>query len=167
VTRALVLNTTYEPLSIVSSRRAVVLVFNDKADVVEAQETRWRSERVSLLVPSVVKLRRFVRVPYLRRVPLTRNAVFARDGHRCQYCGRAAECLDHVVPRSKGGVHTWENVVACCRPCNARKADHLLPETSLQLTTRPQVPRRHDWVVASLGFPVDPTWHPYLLADSA
>ena len=165
--KALVLNTTYEPLSIVTSRRAVVLVISDKADVVEAQETMWHAERMSIQVPSVVKLRRFVRVPYLRRVPLTRTAVFARDGHRCQYCGRVAECLDHVIPRSKGGTHTWENIVASCRPCNVRKADHFLPETSMRLTRKPQVPRRHDWVHASTGIPVDPTWHPYLLADSA
>ena len=164
---ALVLNTTYEPLSVVSLRRAVVLVFSDKADVVESQDTVWRAERVSILVPSVVKLRRFVRVPYMRRIPLTRPAVFARDGNRCQYCGAVAECLDHVVPRSKGGVHAWENVVACCRECNVRKADHHLVETSMQLARTPQVPRRHDWVVASTGFPVDPTWHRYLLADSA
>jgi 5-methylcytosine-specific restriction endonuclease McrA len=167
VTKALVLNTTYEPLSIVTSRRAVVLVISDKADVVEAQELRWHSERTSFQVPSVVRLRRFVRVPYLRRVPLTRSAVFARDGNRCQYCGRSAECLDHVIPRSKGGTHTWENVVACCRTCNVRKADRFLPETSMRLVTKPQVPRRHDWVYASMGFPVDPAWHPYLLADSA
>lgn len=167
MTKALVLNTTYEPLSIVTSRRAVVLVISDKADVVEAQELRWHSERTSFQVPSVVRLRRFVRVPYLRRVPLTRSAVFARDGNRCQYCGRSAECLDHVIPRSKGGTHTWENVVACCRTCNVRKADHFLPETSMRLVTKPQVPRRHDWVYASMGFPVDPAWHPYLLADSA
>ena len=167
MTKALVLNTTYEPLSIVTSRRAVVLVISDKADVVEAQDLRWHAERTSFQVPSVVRLRRFVRVPYLRRVPLTRAAVFARDGNRCQYCGRSAECLDHVIPRSKGGTHTWENVVACCRACNVRKADHFLPETSMRLATRPQVPRRHDWVYASMGFPIDPAWHPYLLADSA
>ena len=166
-TKALVLNTTYEPLSIVTSRRAVVLVVNRKADMVEAQDLLWHAERTVVQVPSVVKLRRFVRVPYLRRVPLTRRAVFARDDHRCQYCGRVAECLDHVIPRSKGGTHTWENVVASCRPCNVRKADHDLREIAMELAFKPRVPRRHDWVYASLGFPVDPAWHPYLLADSA
>ena len=161
------LNTTYEPLSVVASRRAVVLVISDKADVVEAQDILWRAERVSIRVPSVVKLRRFVRVPYLRRVPLTRMAVFVRDGNRCQYCGGKAECLDHVIPRSKGGTHSWENVVACCRVCNVRKADHFLERTSMQLARAPQVPRRHDWVFASTGSAVDPSWHSYLLADSA
>lgn len=167
MTRALVLNTTYEPLSIISSRRAVVLVLSNKADLVESQDSIWHAERVSVQVPSVVKLRRFVRVPYLRRVPLTRAAVFARDGQRCQYCGRVAECLDHVTPRSKGGTHTWENIVACCRACNVRKADHLLRDTSMRLTGRPRVPRRHDWVYAGTGISVDPAWHPYLLAGPA
>ncbi len=166
-TRALVLNATYEPLSIVTSRRAVVLVINEKAELVEVQDTIWHAEHTSVQVPSVVRLRRFVRVPYLRRVPLTRTAVFARDGNRCQYCGRVAECLDHVIPRSKGGTHTWENVVASCRPCNVRKADLFLPETSMELLVKPGVPRRHDWVYASMGIPVDPAWHRYLLADSA
>ena len=67
-----------------------------------------------------------MRVPYRNRVPLSRRAVFARDGHRCQYCNRAAENIDHVVPRSRGGPHTWDNVVASCRACNARKEDRLL-----------------------------------------
>lgn len=165
--RALVLNTTYEPLSIVTSRRAVVLVVNHKADIVEAQDGVWRAERVSVRVPSVVRLRSYVRVPYLRRVPLTRAAVFARDGHRCQYCGHGAECLDHIVPRSKGGTHVWENVVACCRPCNVRKADHLLFETPMSLARLPRVPRRHDWVLARMGPSLDPRWQAYLLADSA
>lgn len=145
----------------------MVLVINNKADVVEANGQLWHAERTSIQVPSVVKLRRFVRVPYLRRVPLTRTAVFARDGNRCQYCGRVAECLDHVIPRSKGGTHTWENVVASCRACNVRKADHLLPETSMELTIKPEIPRRHVWLYSGLGLPIDPSWHRYLLADSA
>ena len=145
----------------------MVLVINKKADVVEANGQLWHAERTSIQVPSVVKLRRFVRVPYLRRVPLTRTAVFARDSHRCQYWGRVAECLDHVIPRSKGGTHTWENVVASCRACNVRKADHLLAETSMELTIKPEIPRRHDWVYSGLGFPIDPSWQRYLLADSA
>ncbi len=107
--KTLVLNTTYEPLSIVSLRRAVVLIFNDKADVVEAQDAIWRAERVSILVPSVVKLRRFVRVPYLRRVPLTRNAVFARDGNRCQYCGAVSRMpRPRDTPFERRGSHLGE-----------------------------------------------------------
>ena len=73
-----------------------------------------------------MRLRHFVRVPYRARAPLTRRAVFARDAWSCQYCGATAENLDHVIPRSRGGEHIWENVVAACRRCNAKKENHLL-----------------------------------------
>ncbi len=123
--RALVLNASYEPLSVVSERRALVLVLTDKANVVVSRDEIWNSETLSIEIPSVVKLIRYVRVPYRRTVPVTRRAVFGRDGHQCQYCGGPAESLDHIRPRSKGGDHSWENVVACCRACNVRKGDRL------------------------------------------
>jgi len=167
VQRALILNASFEPLSIVKARRAVVLVLRGSADVVEPGDDVWRSERVTLDVPSVVRLRAYVKVPYGRRVPLTRNAVFARDGHRCQYCTGPAESLDHVVPRSRGGTHTWENVVACCRRCNIRKGSKLLTESGYHLKKRPTAPSYHGWLYATLGAAPDPRWQQYLLADSA
>ena len=115
------LNASFEPLCVVSMRRAVVLVLKDKAQVVARNGAELHSERRVIPVPSVIRLVHFVRVPYRSRVPLSRRAVFARDGHRCQYCNRAAENIDHIVPRSRGGEHAWENVVASCRACNARK----------------------------------------------
>lgn len=160
--RALILNATYEPLSIVSSRRALVLVLREKAVVVEDSGESWNSERSSHPVPSVIRLRAFVKVPYARRVALNRRAVFARDEHRCQYCGKNAENLDHVVPRSKGGAHTWENVVASCRRCNVRKGDRNPNEAGMRLLSKPRAPRRHGWVFVSLGAPPDPAWRPYL-----
>jgi 5-methylcytosine-specific restriction endonuclease McrA len=93
---------------------------------------------------------------------VTRRAVFGRDGHRCQYCGGPAESLDHVLPRSRGGDHSWENVVACCRPCNISKGDRLPTEAGLRLNTKPGPPRRYAWIYASTGYQVDPAWHPYL-----
>lgn len=165
VARALVLNASYEALSIVPIRRAVVLLLNGKAEVVEADAgCEWRSEHLAVPVPSVIRLRRFVRVPYARRVPLTRRAVFARDAGRCQYCARRAENLDHVVPRSRGGTHTWENVVASCRRCNTRKGNRTPREAAMALRRRPQAPRRDGWVTVSLGGPPDPRWQPYLRA---
>ena len=117
------LNATYEPLSVVSARRAVVLVVRQKADLVHANGGYFSSERLRVPIPSVIRLRRYVRVPYRRRVPLSRRAVFARDEFACQYCGSGAENLDHVFPRARGGSHTWENVVAACRACNTKKGD--------------------------------------------
>ena len=114
-THALVLNASMEPLCVVSTRRAVVLLLSQKADMLHAGEGQFRAERTALPAPSVVRLRRYVHVPYRRRAALSRRGVFLRDGGHCQYCGRAAENVDHVVPRSRGGPHGG----AACR---ARRA---------------------------------------------
>ena len=136
MSRALVLNATFEPLCVVSARRAVVLVLSEKADLVSDSGEAMHSERLTVQIPSVIKLRTFVRVPFRRRTALNRRAVFARDGSRCQYCSGPAESIDHVVPRSRGGEHIWENVVAACRRCNTSKRDRLLSETTMTLRRR-------------------------------
>ncbi|MGE3619314.1 MAG: HNH endonuclease [Acidimicrobiia bacterium] len=161
MSRALVLNATYEPLCVVPTRRAAVLVLADKAELLHDTGEVLRSEHLSLAVPSVVRLRSFVRVPFQRLAPLNRRAVFARDGHRCQYCGAVADSIDHVVPRSRGGAHAWENVVAACRPCNVDKRDRLLHETTMTLRRRPMVPRAITWVVVAVGS-IPATWQPYV-----
>jgi 5-methylcytosine-specific restriction endonuclease McrA len=157
------LNASFEPLCVVSVRRAVVLVLKEKAEIVSRDDAELHSERLHVPVPSVIRLTHFVRVPFRSRVPLSRRAVFARDGHRCQYCSRPAENIDHVVPRSRGGEHTWENVVASCRPCNARKENRLLGETDLTLGRRPVAPHATLWLIATAGS-IDPAWVPYLPA---
>ncbi|HZP29417.1 MAG TPA: HNH endonuclease [Acidimicrobiia bacterium] len=159
--RALLLNASFEPLCVVSERRAVVLVLKEKAEIVERNGAELRSERAVFAVPSVIRLVHFVRVPYRTRVPLSRRAVFARDGHRCQYCNRAAENIDHVVPRSRGGAHEWDNVVASCRSCNARKEDRLPGEAGLKLRHPPRAPHASLWLLATAGS-VDPAWERYL-----
>ncbi len=166
MTRALVLNASYEPLCVVSSRRALLLVLDGKAELLHDTGGTFRSERAAFPEPSVVRLSYYVKVPYQARVALNRRAVFARDGHRCQYCGAAAENIDHVIPRSKGGTHTWENVVAACRPCNTRKEDRLLHESGLQLRRAPSVPRERLWVLVAVGT-VRADWEPYLAVPSA
>ena len=158
--RTLLLNATFEPLCVVSLRRAVVLVLKGKAEIVARDVAELHSARMNVPCPSVIRLVHFVRVPYRSRVPLSRRAVFARDEHRCQYCNRPAENIDHVIPRSRGGEHVWENVVASCRPCNARKENRYLHETDLRLR-RPPVAPHSSWVVTS-GGPIDPAWQPYL-----
>jgi len=161
MSRALVLNATYEPLCVVPSRRAVVLVLGHKAEMLHDTGEALHSEHLSVPVPSVIRLRHFVKVPYRRRAPLNRRGVFARDGHRCQYCSAGAESIDHIIPRSKGGEHTWENVVAACRRCNVRKRDRLLHETSMVLRGTPASPRELTWVVVAVGT-VPGHWEPYL-----
>jgi 5-methylcytosine-specific restriction endonuclease McrA len=157
--RALVLNASDAPLAVVSARRAVVLVLKEKAEVVASNGLIFRSERLQLEAPSVVRLRRFVKVPFRARAPLTRRAVFARDHWSCQYCAAAAENLDHVIPRSRGGEHVWENVVAACRRCNARKGNHLLAEAGMRLARLPFAPA--DGFRLSLGNP-ESEWEPFL-----
>lgn len=159
---ALVLNATYEPLSIVPARRAVCLVIDDKADLVEHDDDHeFRSVSMSLPLPLVVRLRYVVKVPHHRRASLSRRAVFARDGHRCQYCGDPADSIDHVVPRSRGGLHVWDNVTAACRSCNLRKRDRTPDEAGMPLRSTPRTPREMTWV--SLAVPrVPEAWKPYL-----
>ncbi len=157
--RSLVLNATLQPLAVVPARRAVVLVLKQKADVVASNGVVFHSEKLEIAAPSVVKLRYFVRVPYRARAALTRRAVFARDGWICQYCGSPAENVDHVVPKSRGGQHAWENVVAACRRCNSRKENRSPREVGLKLSRQPFVPR--DGLRLSLGR-LDPDWEPFL-----
>jgi 5-methylcytosine-specific restriction endonuclease McrA len=157
--RALVLNATHRPLAVVSARRAVVLVLKDKADVVTSNGMVFHSERLQIEAPSVVRLRYFVKVPYRAQAPLTRRAVFARDDWTCQYCGAPAENLDHVVPRSRGGEHSWENVVAACRRCNTKKENRLAEDAGLRLARRPFAPP--DGFRLSLGR-LEPEWEPFL-----
>ena len=139
-----------------------MLLLAEKAELITSTEAVFHSERASFPEPSVVRLTYYVKVPYQARVALNRRAVFARDGHRCQYCGATAENIDHVVPRSRGGTHTWENVVAACRPCNTRKEDRYLHETTMKLKRPPRAPRApRVWILVATGG-VRPDWEPYL-----
>lgn len=159
--RTLVLNVTYQPLSITTVRRALLLVLAGKADVIHTRPGSIRSPRLTMSVPSVVRLTYHARAPYRRRAPLHRRAVFARDAYRCQYCGNRAECIDHVHPRSRGGEHTWENVVACCRACNVGKGDSLLSEGRYRLRRTPYAPEPLA-VVAAMRGDAPSEWTDYL-----
>lgn len=162
---ALVLNASYEPLSIVPSRRAVCLVLADKAETVEHDAHLMRSELLSVPMPLVIRLRYMVKVPYHRRTSLSRRAVFARDDHRCQYCGASADSIDHVMPRSRGGLHVWENVAAACKRCNAVKRDRTPEEAGMHLTAVPRAPRELTWVSVAVSR-VPEAWKPYLARAS-
>jgi 5-methylcytosine-specific restriction endonuclease McrA len=166
MSQALVLNATYEPLCVVPTRRALLLTLDGKAELLHATDRIFRAERVALAEPSVVRLAYYVKVPYQARIALNRRAVFARDGHRCQYCGGMAENIDHVIPRSKGGPHAWDNVVAACRPCNTRKRDRLLEDSGMKLRRPPSVPRERTWVLVASGS-VRADWEPYLRTTPA
>ncbi|GAB2925552.1 HNH endonuclease [Rhodococcus aerolatus] len=162
--RVLLLNATYEPLTALPLRRAVVLLVCGKADVVHEDPSGLvlHSAGRSVQVPSVVRLRTYVHVPYRARIPMTRAALMHRDRFRCAYCGGKAETIDHVVPRSRGGEHSWENCVACCADCNHRKADRLLAEIGWTLRAALVPPKGRHWRLLASATELDPSWLRYL-----
>ena len=162
---ALVLNATYEPLSVVSARRAICLVLCDKAEVIADDGTVVHSERLTLASPIVIRLRYVVKVPYHRNATMSRRAVFARDHHRCGYCGETADSIDHVMPRSRGGKNVWENVIAACRGCNLRKRDRTPEEAGMQLSSIPRAPREMSWIMYAVPR-IPEQWKPYLAEAS-
>ncbi|MFI8100146.1 HNH endonuclease [Streptomyces sp. NPDC101118] len=148
----LVLNASFEPLSTVTLNRAVVLVLQDKAVVEQSHpELRVRAAAVELPVPRVIRLCRYVRVPFRRHAPWSRRGVLVRDQHRCAYCGARATTVDHVVPRAQGGGDTWLNTVASCAEDNHRKADRTPEQAGMPLLRRPFVPTPADAMLFSLG----------------
>lgn len=157
----LVLNASFEPLSVVSVRRAACLVLAGKAEILERDDVELRSPTVSLPMPMVVRLRYMVRAPRRRQAVLSRRAVFARDDHRCQYCGGPADSIDHVLPRSRGGPHVWENLVAACRPCNLTKRDRTPEEAGMRLSRPCVAPRSPAWVVVGQSR-IPEVWRAYL-----
>jgi 5-methylcytosine-specific restriction endonuclease McrA len=158
----LVLNSTFEPANVCSLRRAVVLLLKGKAETLEKDGTILRSEKTVLAVPAVVRLTKYVRIPRAEARRLSRSTILARDGFRCQYCGSSRHLtVDHVVPRSRGGVTCWENVVTSCSPCNVRKGSCLPSEAGMLPSRRPRPPLAGDFVLASQRVVPD-AWRPYL-----
>lgn len=164
--RTLVLNAGYEPLSVVSFKRAVVLVLTGKAVVLAAAADPVCSASVMVDRPQVILLNRYVRLPYGRSLPVSRRGVLRRDRHLCAYCARPATTIDHVLPRSRGGADSWENLVACCGPCNNTKGDRTPEEMGWALRSRPVVPRGPAWVVRGAER-LEPAWEEFLGAGAA
>ena len=147
--RCLALNASFEPLTMVPVRRALRLVIEGKAEIVEADGARViRSERLTVPRPAVIRLVKFVHVPRRFRRQVTNTFLFARDDYRCQYCGRTGgdlrhrECLtrDHLIPLSRGGGNDWDNVVTACSSCNTRKGNHLPEECGMHPRRPPHEP---------------------------
>jgi len=157
------LNASYEPLNVCSVRRAHVLVWKGKAEVIERLDRPLTTATDTYPWPHVIRLVTYVRVPRSVQRKISRRALFARDGWRCVYCGTTAGrlTLDHVLPRSRGGESVWENVVTSCAPCNLRKGDKLPHEAAMALGQPPRPPAPVLFI--RLAAPKVPEgWEPYL-----
>ena len=139
----LLLNTSFEPLRVINWKRALTLMFSGKVEVLEEYTREVRSVSLSVRLPAVVRLLKFVRVKS-SGVKFSRQNIYARDRYECQYCGASPPpselTYDHVIPRSLGGATDWENIVTCCIPCNRRKGGKLLESSDLRLRRRPSKP---------------------------
>lgn len=161
----LLLNASYEPLRVVSLRRAIVLLLKEKAEIVEADGDELRSGSLTLPKPSVIRLVYYVRIPSRLHLPLTRKMVLARDNYTCQYCGKRLPkselTIDHVIPRSRGGKTEWSNVVVACRRCNQHKGNRTPKEAGMKLLRKPFEPRYVAIVILGDGSRQE-SWEKYL-----
>ena len=162
--RSLLLNADNQPLHVCSAYRALLLVLDETADTVLDSGTVVHSQYVNFVLPSVVRLRRYVNVPRGRSIPLTTRTVVARDGGICAYCGDAdgpEMTMDHIIPRAQGGTHTWENVVCACRRCNHKKGSRTPEQAKMPLLHKPTRPRGAH--ARLLLYAVQSEWTPFLL----
>jgi 5-methylcytosine-specific restriction endonuclease McrA len=162
----LVLNQDYTPMSVCTLERAFLLVHLNKADLISASKKRvLRTVTRDYPYPSVIKINRYISLPY-KGVVLSRTNIFKRDGQKCQYCGINRDLtLDHLIPRSKGGVTSWNNLVTACRRCNARKGDYSLQESGLNLKVIPIKPS-YTMFLMGMKETVDEDWVPFLQSKS-
>ncbi len=163
---ALLLNASYEPLSIVDWRKAITLWWRGKAEVLVSHPRKIRSATATIDLPSVLRLQRRVKIPR-HRVTFTRANVYRRDGFRCQYCGGRFQSqeltFDHVVPRSRGGDTSWTNIVTSCRPCNRTKCSRTPGEAQMPLLSQPREPRWWPFSASAGNLDDHPEdWKPYL-----
>ncbi len=162
----LVLNASYEPINICAARRAIVLVLKGVAMTEEENGHHLHAARMAMRVPSVIRLLEYRRIPHQTRA-LSRKNILMRDRNTCQYCGKSLPSseltLDHVIPRSRGGLSTWENLVACCHPCNRSKGNQLPVEASMKLMREPRSFSLHTsrHIMRMLGRS-DAKWRKYL-----
>lgn len=161
----LVLNQNYEPLNVCNVRRALVLVFNGKAEVLELNHAFIHSSRYTIRAPSVIRLAHMIRRPH-PKAKLSRREVFLRDDFTCQYCGQHGRdlTLDHVMPKSRGGAHTWENLVSACRACNHRKGGKTLEEARMRPLHQPRQPKANIYHLVYRYVQAAPLeeWHKFL-----
>lgn len=168
MSHALVLNATFEPLQIVTWQRAIQLLFQGKVEVVEESDHEIHTVRISMRVPAVLRLLKYVPLKTKKQVVrFSRANIFIRDHHACQYCGnrfsRTNLTLDHVIPIVQGGKKSWENIVTACKPCNQRKGGRTPQQAGLVLIRKPSKPTWLPTTTLEMGVSVTPeSWKIYL-----
>jgi 5-methylcytosine-specific restriction endonuclease McrA len=160
--KVLLLNGNYEPLSICTVQKAIILIFMEKAELVTAAEGKVvRSASAAMEYPSIIRLSTFIHIPF-KKVILSRKNILRRDGHQCQYCGvRTGLTVDHIIPKSRGGEDSWENLTAACLRCNNRKGDRTPEEAHMHLKRKPVRPNHVVFLRQYVG-KIDKCWEPYL-----
>ena len=165
-TQVLVLNQNYEPMTITNAKKAIVLIYMGKAELVETYDSYVvRSITIALPLPSIVRLTRYISVPR-KRIVLSRKNIIKRDGHTCQYCGKANGpiTVDHVIPKGRGGEDSWENLVCACTRCNNKKGNRTPDEANMGLLRKPQKPSHLFFIRYVIG-KLDHRWKPYLFMN--
>ena len=160
--KVLILNQDFRALTICSVQRAFLLTYLKKSELIKNFDNQFlRTVTRSYPVPSIIRLYRYVNLPY-RGVMLSRQNIYRRDGHKCQYCGsKSSLTLDHVIPISKGGNSSWENLVTACKKCNARKGDFTPNESGMKLLQKPYKPS-YIMFLKDFSGKIDKSWKPYL-----
>ncbi len=159
----MVLNQSYEPLTICTLKKAVLLIYLGKAEIVHKDEKKSiRTVKMNFPWPSVIRISKFIKVPY-KKVILTRKNILRRDNYKCAYCGRSDLMLtvDHIIPKARGGSDSWENLITACTKCNNIKGDRTPEEANLKLLTRPYKPS-HVIFIKNIVSKIDEKWKPYL-----
>ena len=165
--QTLLLNATYEPLKVVHWQKAITLLCQGKVEIVSTYDREVRSVSVTFRLPSVIRLLRYIRIKRrIDYVPFSRANIYARDQHRCQYCGHQFPTsdltFDHVVPVAHGGRKDWENIVTCCAPCNRRKGDRLPKQANMVPSRTPKAP--NPAICIHVAAPTIPAaWEQYLV----
>lgn len=164
--QVLVLNQNYEPMSITNAKKAIVLIYLGKAEIIEKNDSLMvHSISISWPLPSIVRLTRYISVPR-KRIVLSRKNIIKRDGHQCQYCGTkvGSVTVDHVIPKGKGGEDTWENLVCACTKCNTEKRNRTPEEAGMKLLKKPQKPN-HIFFIRYFVGTIDKQWKPFLFMN--
>lgn len=161
--RVLILNQSYEPLSICSVKKAILLLYLTKAEIISKKEsTRIRSVNYSIPFPSIIRLLTFIRIPF-KQVVLSRKNIHYRDNFTCQYCGTKTKNLtiDHIIPKSRGGDDSWENLVSSCKKCNNKKGSQTPEEANMKLLSKPRRPNQIIFIQQFIN-KNNEDWKPYL-----